>query len=139
MNTHLNFFCWTSGMTKTSFSSSVSFSKLMLKKLALEDLFSSSIFTLLSLIALYNKPNAIQRQTHNKIKNTSEESRMYGRSDTVDTGIFTKAEVEEYKRTVAELKRQKQKLQDTLLELNIQTEIQLDVETARFLERADIL
>jgi len=74
-----------------------------------------------------------------KIKNTSEESRMYGRSDTVDTGIFTKAEVEEYKRTVAELKRQKQKLQDTLLELNIQTEIQLDEETARFLERADIL
>ena len=73
-----------------------------------------------------------------KIKNTSEESRMY-RSDTVDTGIFTKQEVEEFKRTVADLKRQKQKLQDTLLELNVQTEIQLDEETARFLERADIL
>jgi len=74
-----------------------------------------------------------------KIKNTSEESRMYGRSDTVDTSIFTKQEVEEFKRTVADLKRQKQKLQDTLLELNVQTEIQLDEETARFLERADIL
>ena len=74
-----------------------------------------------------------------KIKNTSDESRLYGRSDTVDTGIFTKEEVEEFKRTVADLKRQKQKLQDTLLELNVQTEIQLDEETARFLERADIL
>ena len=74
-----------------------------------------------------------------KIKNTSEESRMYGRYDTIDTGIFTKEEVEEFKRTVADLKRQKQKLQDTLLELNVQTEIELDEETARFLERADIL
>jgi hypothetical protein len=64
---------------------------------------------------------------------------MYGRYDTIDTGIFTKQEVEEFKRTVADLKRQKQKLQDTLLELNVQTEIQLDEETARFLERADIL
>lgn len=74
-----------------------------------------------------------------KIKNTSEESRLYGRYDTIDTGIFTKEEIEEFKRTVAELKRQKQKVQDTLLELNVQTEIQLDEETARFLERADIL
>ena len=74
-----------------------------------------------------------------KIKNTSEESRMYGRYDTIDTGIFTKEEVEEFKRTVADLKRQKQKLQDTLLELNVQTEITLDDETATFLERADIL
>ena len=72
-----------------------------------------------------------------KIKDAKED-RYYGRDD-VTTTVFTKAEVEEYKRTVADLKRQKQKLQDTLLELNVQTEIQLDEETARFLERADIL
>ena len=74
-----------------------------------------------------------------KIKNSSEESRMYGRYDTVDTGIFTKEEVEEFKRTVADLKRQKQKLQDTLLELNVQTTIELDEETEQFLVRAGIL
>lgn len=74
-----------------------------------------------------------------KIKNSSEESRLYGRYDTVETTVFTKEEIEEFKRVVADLKRQKQKLQDTLLELNVQTEIQLDEETARFLERADIL
>ena len=74
-----------------------------------------------------------------KIKNTSEESRLYGRYDTIDTGIFTKEEIAEFKSTVADLKRQKQKLQDTLLELNVQTEIELDEETVRFLERADIL
>lgn len=74
-----------------------------------------------------------------KIKTTKSEDRYYGRGDTVDTGIFTKEEVEDFKRTVADFKRQKQKLQDTLLEINVQTEIQLDEETARFLERADIL
>ena len=74
-----------------------------------------------------------------KIKNSSEESRMYGRYDTVDTGIFTKEEIEEFKRTVADLKRQKQKLQDTLLELNVQTTIELDEETEQFLVRAGIL
>lgn len=74
-----------------------------------------------------------------KIKNMGEESRLYGRYDTVDTSIFTKEEIEDFKRTVADLKRQKQKLQDTLLELNVRTEIELDEETVRFLERADIL
>jgi uncharacterized protein YdcH (DUF465 family) len=74
-----------------------------------------------------------------KIKGMKDENRLYGRYDTVDTGIFNKEEIEFFKRNVADLKRQKQKLQDTLLELNVQTEIQLDEETARFLERADIL
>lgn len=74
-----------------------------------------------------------------KIKNTSEESRLYGRYDTIDTGIFTKEEVEGFKRTVADLKRQKQKLQDALLELNVRTEIELKAETAQFLESVDVL
>lgn len=74
-----------------------------------------------------------------KIKGMKEESRLYGRHDTVDTGILTKDEIESFKRTVADLKRQKQKLQDRLLELNVQTDIELDEETVRFLEKADIL
>ena len=73
-----------------------------------------------------------------KLKDGKEDRYGYGR-EAVDTSIFTKAEVEDFKRTVADLKRQKQALQDTLLELNVQTEIELDEETARFLERADIL
>ena len=74
-----------------------------------------------------------------KIEKVKAAKEDFYRRDDVTTSVFTKAEVEEYKRTVAGLKRQKQKLQDTLLELNVQTEIQLDEETARFLERADIL
>ena len=73
-----------------------------------------------------------------KIKAADSDRYAYGNND-VTTTVFTKEEVDGFKRTVADLKRQKQKLQDTLLELNVQTEIELDADTARFLERADIL
>lgn len=64
--------------------------------------------------------------------------RMYG-FDTVETSIFTEEEVEDFRHNAAVLKRQKQKLQDSLLELNVQTEIELDEKTAEFLTKADIL
>jgi hypothetical protein len=62
----------------------------------------------------------------------------YSRRDVV-TSIFTEEEIEDFKRSAAGFKREKQKLQDELLELNVQTEIALDEETALFLEKADIL
>ena len=62
----------------------------------------------------------------------------YNRRDVV-TSVFTAEEVEDFRRAAANAKRTKQSLQDTLLELNVQTAIELDEETARFLERADIL
>lgn len=61
------------------------------------------------------------------------------RSSAVNTSIFTEEEVEDFKRNAADFKREKQRVQDELLELNVQTEIQLNEETARFLEKADIL
>jgi hypothetical protein len=74
-----------------------------------------------------------------KVRNMKEESRLYGRYDTVDTTVFNKEDVEGFKRTVADLKKEKQKLQDTLLELNVRTEIELSVETAQVLAEASIL
>ena len=71
-----------------------------------------------------------------KIKNAKDD--YYGRHE-VNTGIFTKEEVNDFKRELADLKRQKQDLQDTLLELNVQTTIELDEETERFLQKADVL
>ena len=62
----------------------------------------------------------------------------YSRRDVV-TSIFTEEEIEDFRRKAADSKREKQRLQDMLLELNVQTEIALDEETALFLERADIL
>jgi len=84
---------------------------------------------------------ASMRVLNGRIKKQSEElseRRMYG-FDQIETSIFTEEEIENFRRTAAEYKREKQELQDTLLGLNVQTEIELDDETARFLERADIL
>lgn len=74
----------------------------------------------------------------NKLKDVKEDSFGY-RSSAVNTSIFTEEEVEDFRRTAADFKREKQRVQDLLLELNVQIEIQLNEETARFLEKADIL
>ena len=63
---------------------------------------------------------------------------MYGR-DGVSTAIFTDVEIADFHRNAARAKRTKQSLQDELLELNVQTQIELDEETQRFLAQADIL
>jgi hypothetical protein len=57
----------------------------------------------------------------------------------VTTTIFTEAEIEQFRKDAASAKREKQKLQDQLLELNVQTEIELTEGTAVFLKTADIL
>jgi hypothetical protein len=67
-----------------------------------------------------------------------EDAYGYGRRD-VTTSIFSEEEIETFRRDAAEGKRQKQRLQDALLELNVQTEIELEEGTAHFLEKADIL
>ena len=74
----------------------------------------------------------------NKLKEVKEDGYGYSRRDVV-TSIFTEEEVEDFRRTVADHKREKQRVQDTLLELNVQTEIELEEGTATFLEKADIL
>jgi hypothetical protein len=61
------------------------------------------------------------------------------RHNAVTTSIFTEEEIEDFKHNAAEFKREKQRIQDLLLELNVQTEISLNEDTARFLEKADIL
>jgi hypothetical protein len=73
-----------------------------------------------------------------KQADAKEDSYSYG-SRPVVTSIFSEEEVESFRRDAAEGKRQKQKLQDALLELNVQTEIELEEGTTLFLEKADIL
>lgn len=85
-------------------------------------------------------PQTAMRVLNGQVKKNAEakDEYSYSRRDVV-TSIFTEEEVEDFRRKVADSKREKQRLQDQLLELNVQTEIELDGETARFLERADIL
>lgn len=62
----------------------------------------------------------------------------YNRRD-VTTSIFTDVEIADFKRNAALLKREKQKLQDALLELNVHATIELKEGTAEFLKKAGIL
>lgn len=63
----------------------------------------------------------------NKLRNRKEESRssLYGYNDTVDTTVFTREDLDGFRRTVAAAKKAKQKLQDELLEANVRTQIEL--------------
>ena len=73
-------------------------------------------------------------------KNANAKDEGFGyRHNAIITSIFTEEEIESFRRTASENKREKQKLQDRLLELNVQTEIELDGGTVLFLETADIL
>jgi hypothetical protein len=62
-----------------------------------------------------------------KIRNGKDEHRrsIYGYADTVDTSVFTNADLDGFRRVVSKAKKDKQKLQDEILELNVQTTIQL--------------
>jgi uncharacterized protein YdcH (DUF465 family) len=62
-----------------------------------------------------------------KIRNSKDEarSRVYGYSDTVSTGVIGHEQLDQIKSEISNLKKQKQKLNDEILELNIKTEIPL--------------
>ncbi len=62
-----------------------------------------------------------------KIRNRKEESRasLYGRDDTVDTSILLQDDIDGFRKLVAHAKKQKQRLQDEILEMNVRTEIPL--------------
>jgi hypothetical protein len=58
---------------------------------------------------------------------------LYGYSDTVSTGVLTQAQVDAFKAEQLALKKDKQKLNDEVLELNVRTEIALSDETVAVL------
>ena len=60
-----------------------------------------------------------------KLRNTEAKSRLYGYNDTVATGVLSKEQIAQAKTEILSLKKQKQKLNDEILELNIKTEIPL--------------
>lgn len=73
-----------------------------------------------------------------KIKGRAEDQ-FYGREEFVQTSIFTQEEIEEFKTKLAFFKKQKVSLQDSLLELNVQTEIEVSDESEKLLARAGII
>ena len=76
-----------------------------------------------------------------KIKNRKEESRasLYGRDDTVSTSVIGAEQVDQAKTEIKNLKKQKQKLNDEILELNIKTEIPLTDEVVATLQAEGLI
>jgi hypothetical protein len=76
-----------------------------------------------------------------KIRNDKSENRrsIYGYNDTVDTSIFTREDLEGFRRTVSKSKKSKQALQDQILELNVQTQIALSDESIKTLQAEGLI
>ena len=69
-----------------------------------------------------------------KIRNDKSERRMYGYGDTVNTGVLTAEQISDYKKEMQDLKKEKQAINDRVLELNIRTEIVLDSDLVSLLQ-----
>ena len=74
-----------------------------------------------------------------KLKNDKSERRVYGFNDTVNTGVLVPEQVVKFKAEQQELKKQKQKLNDEILELNVRTEITLSLATTEILTKEGLL
>jgi uncharacterized protein YdcH (DUF465 family) len=77
-----------------------------------------------------------------KIKNDKGENTrrsIYGYSDTVSTGVLSKEQTAQARTEILNLKKQKQKLNDEILELNIKTEIPLSDDTVATLTTEGLL
>ncbi len=77
-----------------------------------------------------------------KIKNDKgENSRrsLYGYNDTVTTSVLSKEQIAQAKTEILNLKKQKQKLNDEILELNIKTEIPLSEDVVATLQAEGLL
>ena len=76
-----------------------------------------------------------------KIRNRKEESRasLYGRDETVSTTVVVSDQIKQAKDEILNLKKQKQKLNDEVLELNIKTEIPLSEEVVATLQGEGLL
>ena len=77
-----------------------------------------------------------------KIRNSKDESarsRIYGISDTVSTTVVSQEQIAQVKAEIKNLKKQKQKLNDEILELNIKTELPLSDEVVAILQAEDLI
>ena len=61
-----------------------------------------------------------------KIRNRKDDARsLYYSESKVDTSIFTQDDIDGFRAHVSQAKKQKQQLQDELLDMNVRTEITL--------------
>jgi hypothetical protein len=76
-----------------------------------------------------------------KIRNRPSDARtsIYGMEDTVTTSVLDRTDTEGFRKTVAAAKKQKQKIQDELLEANVRNQIELSAATVAVLTAEGLL
>lgn len=74
-----------------------------------------------------------------KIRNDKTERRIYGYNDHVTTTVISQEQLDQVKTEILNLKKQKQKLNDEILELNIKTEIPLSDEVVATLQAEGLI
>lgn len=74
-----------------------------------------------------------------KIRASDNKSRMYGVSDIVETGVLTAEQLEGYKADMRSLRKEKQRINDKVLELNVRTEIELDADAVVLLQAEQLI
>ena len=76
-----------------------------------------------------------------KIKQSSTESRraIYGYDDSVSTSVVSQEQIDQAKAEVLNLKKQKQKINDEVLEANIKTEIPLSEDVVKTLQAEGLI
>lgn len=74
-----------------------------------------------------------------KLRDTETKSRMYGYNDTVNTGVLTQEQLDQYKADMSGLKKEKQSINDKVLELNIRTEIEVPGDVVQILQAEQLV
>lgn len=76
-----------------------------------------------------------------KIRNRPADSRasLYGHHDEVNTGVLTTEQIENIRNVITDLKKQKQSVNDEVLELNVRTEFELTPEVEAVLQREKLI
>lgn len=74
-----------------------------------------------------------------KIRATDNNSRLYGREDSVTTSVLTEDQITAFRSELQALKKQKQSINDEILELNIKTEVPLGDNTVATLTREGLI
>lgn len=85
------------------------------------------------------EPMSVLEGKLEKLRQVEPKSRIYGYGDTVDTGVFSPEQLETYKADVRALKKQKQSINDKVLELNVRTEIELNADTVALLQAEQLV
>lgn len=74
-----------------------------------------------------------------RLKEQEKTSRVYGYNDTVNTGVLAQEQIEMFKSQIRELKKEKQTINDKILELNVRTEITLTDDVVKLLQKEQLL